>query len=235
MTKTIKAIATLAAAFLSVHFSAYAAQAAYMTFDPLSYSKKVGDIITVPIVIDSEGTPMRAADIYISYDATKLSPTSIVPNRDFFPQISNQTITGKIYVSAEQNDSTLNVTGRGVVASINFEIISAGSSQITFDCDQNSAKTSKIIEASANNYAIIECSKYGTASVQGASTSTGGTTPTSTPMPTPTTRPSSGTTNPPPTTTLPKSGAVENSLIALALGGALSLVGVGLRFLVLKH
>lgn len=233
----MKKIAALILVIIGAFVLSQNTYASYMTFDPTSYTPSVGSIISVPIIIDTEGVETRAADIYINYDSTMLEPTTIEKG-SFYRNILNQTLDNRIYLAVYESDPTLNVKGRDVVAKLNFRVKTAGSSKITYECDQGKQITSQIIEASANNYKIIECSKYGTATINAnnqTTTSSSSTTTTTTIITT------QITAKPTPTITkavivtanneLPKSGATENVLTLASVGGVLSIIGYAIRFI----
>jgi hypothetical protein len=221
--------------------SAQVTSAAYMTFESSTYSKNVGDIVSVPVIIDTENVETRAADIYVTYDSNVLEPVK-VQQGTFYPKVINNTKTGQVYLAVYEDNPTANIKGRGTVATIDFRLKTTGSATVKFLCDSTkNTTTSEIIEASANSYSIIECSKYTTATINvlGATTTTTVSNPTTAPAqvvyvtatPAPVRVVTTNTTTSVTNQQLPRSGAAENVAMVFGFGSLLSLIGYGLKFI----
>lgn len=189
--------------------------AGFLKFDQSSYDLEVGDTFDVQIIVNPGSDQVTSVDSYVTYDSQIVNATSVTEG-SYFPTVLNDLTNGKVYVAGLVDSPSDFKSGTGTVATISFEALKEGTTELVFDCNGQATVTSKVIKNDINSTNIIECSQNGTATVTigvGATTST---TVDETPTPTPTRRP---------VTQLPASGTAENMMILGALGAVLVAVG----------
>ncbi len=191
-------------------------KAAYFKFDKTTVSANANDTFQLAVVIDAESDQLSSADSYVTYDSSVLEAQSVA-NGSFFPTVTNNITSGKIYIAGMVDDAATSKTGSGTLATITFKALKSGSATAAFDC-----QSSKIIKNDINASNVMVCSKNGTSAVSvGGSSST-----TATPTP--------GTYNGSPTpTALPKTGYFDEVPKLAVPGMILLFLGTMVRFLLL--
>jgi len=222
--KTIKLIVgTFLFLVLPFLFCSAAVEASYLKFDQTAVTVANGTTYQAQVMLDAGTDQVTSTDVWVIYDATLLEAQTVVSGT-FFPTVTNNITSGKVYIAGLIVDPGTYKTGSGTVATITFRALKNGSGTLTFDCRTDVSNSSKIIKNDVNATNIITCSQNGTQTVTvGAST---GTTPTSTPAvlgATPSVVP----------TALPQSGIMDNFNHLLGPGLILFLFGVILRFILL--
>jgi len=142
----------------------------------------VGSAFDVEVWINTDGLPVRNGDVVLQYDAAKLQPTTITTGgsgnaRLFFPDNFHQIISpGVMYIGGTVTTPNDTRTGIGILATIQFQTLQAGTASVSFDCTPG--KTSDTNIGKNDSYAtdIVNCA----ALVNGNYTITqaGGATPT---------------------------------------------------------
>jgi hypothetical protein len=191
-------------------------EAANLEFDETELSVNVDDTFHIQVVVDAGSEQIISTDAYVSYDATLLEAQSVAEGT-FFPTVTKNITSGKVYVAGMVDDPATSKTGSGTVATITFKALKNGIATLSYSCNPDEYNTSKIIKNDVDTSDIITCSENGEVEVtisgsdtDSESSTTSGMTPT----------PSS----------LPKSGILEN-ILSFAIPGILLLViGGGLRF-----
>ncbi len=197
--------------FFAVIGSVQAVEAATLKFDEATFSVASGDTFYVQVIVDAGSEQITSTDIYVLYDATILEAQS-VSGGTFFPTVTKNITSGKVYIAGLVDDPATSKTGSGTVATITFKALKNGSATLTFSCDTSTYNTSKIIKNDVNATNIITCAQNGSSAVTvGGGSSSGG-----------------GTTAPTPSS-LPQTGILDNILKYSIPGMALLLIGWGMR------
>jgi hypothetical protein len=114
--------------------------------------------IELELRMENPGTELRAGDIILNYDSTKIMITSVT-NGTLFRNLIHDFGTNTLYMGFWEDNPILNVKGNGIVAKIRLKTISSGASEIRFECDEAKARTTKLVDSTANNFSIVECEK----------------------------------------------------------------------------
>lgn len=184
------------------------AYAASLSLSPATASKNINDSFGVDIVLDTEGVPVSGATAMINYDVTKLqvvdddataTGVQIKPGT-----ILTQTLANSVDATAGQirfDAGTLGAsfTGRGVMGTIHFKAIAEGSAQATFVFNPSATTNTSAVAAASGPNNLLTTVNDGTFTIGATSTQP-----------------------------LPKTGAVEDTI--LMLFGGLSLLGGGIYF-----
>lgn len=211
--------------FLPIFFQGSLVHAAYLKFDQTSVSVAVGATYQAQVVVDAGTDQITSTDVWVVYDTAKLEVQTVSAGT-FFPTVTNNISSGKVYIAGLIVDPGTYKTGSGTVATITFRGVSNGTTSLTFDCRTEVSNSSKIIKNDVNATNVIVCSQNGTQSVNVGGTSGGSSNPTSTPAVlgvAPTVIP----------TQLPQSGIAEHFHKFIGPGIVLFLIGISLRFLLL--
>lgn len=181
--------------------------AATLKFDKTTVTVNANETFQIAVVVDSGTEQISSTDAYVLYDATLLEAQSVAAG-SFFPTVTNNITSGKVYVAAFVDDPATFKTGSGTIATITFKALKNGSGTLSFDCPTGS----KIVKNDLNATNIIACSQNGTSSVGVGGVAAGATT-----YPTP--------------SVLPQTGIFDNitkaavpGMILIMLGGMLRLV-----------
>lgn len=206
-------------------FACVPVQAASVKFDRGTVNAAVGDTFTLDAVVDAGSDQITSTDMWILYDPNLLEAQN-ASSGAFFPAVTNNITSGKVYIAGLITDPGTYKTGSGVVAKVTFKALKNGTATIAYDCRADASNSSKVIKNAVDPINIIVCNQNGTSIV---TIGTGGTsTPTSAPQPTSVYRPQ---TQP---TSLPQSGIMDEMPKLMAFGSLLLVVGVMLRvFLIL--
>jgi len=185
-----------------------------LSFEPTQKGVAKGGQFTVKININTGSQQTSGADAIITYDESVLSVDS-VSNGGFYSNFGSNPVDGasnKYSVSAFETDSTSTKTGTGTIAQIVFSGKENGTGSVTFDCTAGSTTDSNIIKAGTADD-IINCTNLVSASytVGGGGGDGDG-----------------DGTNPTPSV-LPRSGAVEVTILALGAGAVVTLLGLFLK------
>jgi len=205
--RTLFVLSVLCFAFLG--FVPSSAHAAFLQFDPATSSINVDATTSIKVNLDAGTQQVAGTDIYVNFDNTYVSLQSVTGG-DFFPIVSNTPQTSRVYVSGVIANPGEYKTGTGLVATLVFKAIKAGSTTITFDCDFAKTQTSKINQNDINASNVIDCSKLNSHTITIGSGSGTGTTPTP--------------------STLPQSGFLEDMLLYSSIGAVLVAFGFGIKF-----
>lgn len=150
--------------FLSAPFVLGFTQAATLKFDKTAVTVTVGGTVDVAIIVDAGSDQISSTDAYVTYDATLLEPQTVAAGT-FFPTVTNNITSGKVYVVGLVDDPAVSKTGTGTLATITFKGLANGTGTLTFDCQATGTNTSKIVKNDLNATNIISCTDNGTAAV----------------------------------------------------------------------
>ncbi len=125
--------------------------AASLSLSPATVVKSVGDTFTVDIVLDPSPDSVSAVSAIANYDATKVTALSIKQG----PLFTGETLTNTIDTTAGQirydtGNLGTPVTTRGVVATITFRAIAAGSAQASYVFDANATTGTSLVAAASS-------------------------------------------------------------------------------------
>lgn len=203
-----------------------AVHAATLTFDPSSAQVKVGETTSLSIKVNAGTSEVLGVDALIEYDKTLLKVESITEGTYLTITTRDSATEGKAYIAGAVESAGESVTGSGVFATIKFKALANGTSSVKFLCELGETGESNISESSIDATDLIECSQNGQATiVSSGGTTTGGTTGTTGGR---TSTSSAGRSS----TQLPQTGVVQDMVVmAMFVGGALFLVGIGTRLL----
>lgn len=140
---------------LAVFAGAQSASAATLTLSPASQNVSVGETFTVNILLDTQGQAIDGVDIkYLNYNpyflqlidgdsvntGTQITPGGLMPNT-----LTNTVDTqgGKVNYSQITNNNT-QYTGSGVLASLTFKALVAGTAPVTIDFSSGNTKDANV-------------------------------------------------------------------------------------------
>lgn len=144
--------------------SVSAVNAAFLQFDKPIVSANPQQAFQIALVVDAGSDQISSTDVYVLYDASLLQAQSVVAGT-FFPTVTNNITSGKVYIAGLVDDPATYKTGSGTVATITFLPLKNGSGTLTFDCQPGVSSSSKIIKNDLNATNVIVCSQNGTSSV----------------------------------------------------------------------
>jgi hypothetical protein len=161
---------TGALAGLMLAFAA-TASAATLAVSPSSQTLNVGDTLTVQILLDTQGQPIDGLDVnalnYNPYflqiedadastDGTQIQPGNLMANT-----LANSvdTVNGKILFSQVTTPGST-YTGSGVLATVTFKALVAGTAKLTFDFVPGSTTNSDVASAGNNILTAVTNGQY---------------------------------------------------------------------------
>ena len=133
--------------------------AASLKFDKTSASVDVGGTLSVGVIVDAGSDEISSTDIYVTYDASFVEAQSVDAG-SFFPTVTNNISSGRIYIAGMVDDPASSKTGSGTVATITFKGLKNGSGAISFDFT-----SSKVIKDDINATNIMDCNANGSLTV----------------------------------------------------------------------
>ncbi len=201
--------------FLIAPFILGSVEAATLKFDKTSVTVTVGGTVTVGVIVDAGSDQISSTDAYVTYDATLLEPETVAAGT-FFPTVTNNITSGKVYIAGLVDDPATSKTGTGTLATITFKGLANGTGTLAFDCQATGSNTSKIVKNDLNATNIISCADNGTAAVS-VGTGAGASSSTSANLATP--------------SALPRTGIFENMRNIAVPGAILFLLGTAVRLL----
>lgn len=204
-------------------FVCFPVQAASLKFDKGTVTAAVGDTFTLDATIDAGSDQITSTDMWILYDPALFEAQNASPAA-FFPAVTNNITSGKIYIAGLITDPGTYKTSTGTVAKITFKALKNGKATITYDCRVDASNSSKVIKNAVDPVNVINCAQNGTSIVTIGS---GGINPTTAPQPTSLYQQQAQP------TALPQSGLMDEMPKLMALGGFLVMIGVAMRFLLL--
>ncbi|MFZ5845082.1 MAG: cohesin domain-containing protein, partial [Patescibacteria group bacterium] len=103
-----------------------AAPATTLSLSPGSLTKKVGETFSIEVVIDTAENQVVSADIYLTFDPTKLEAQTIT-NGALFPNIltSGVVASGTASITVGAPSSAKPVKGTGTAAVVRFKALEA--------------------------------------------------------------------------------------------------------------
>lgn len=222
------------AIILLVTASKVEAAGATLTLSPASGTFNKGCGFTINVLLDTGGAATDGTDAIIFYDPTRFKANQIRSGTIYadYPRNLIDAQNGKITISGLASVSTA-FTGAGTLGTIDFEVLSTapeGATQMTFDFDaSNPSKTTDSNVAERGTVADI-LSAVGNGSYLVGTGSCTAVSPTQTPggsgmYTLPVGSPVTVTATPIPAT-LPQAGVLENTLMIVAIGSALTILGI---------
>lgn len=194
-------------------FISHPVQAASLKFDTGTVSVSAGSTFTINAVVDAGSDQITSTDMWILYDPVLLQAQS-ASAAAFFPAVTSNISSGKVYIAGLVTDPGTYKTGSGNVATITFTGLQNGTATISYDCRTDVSNSSKVIKNAVDPTNVINCAQNGTSII---TIGTGGSlTPT---VVVPTTVYSQQ----PQPTTLPKTGLMDE-LPKLFVAGSLFLI-----------
>ena len=134
-------------------------EAAYLKLEPATVSSNANETFTINVNIDTENEEVNSADVYITYDAGLLEAQQVVAG-SFFPTVTNNIASGRLYIAGLVEDPASSKKGTGTIATVTFKALKDGFATLSIDCS-----SSKIVKADVNATNILECSKNGSSQV----------------------------------------------------------------------
>ena len=197
----------LGLAFIAQTKTVFAATNPRLYLDPATDNVESGAQLTVKLLIDSGTKLTVAADAKISFPKAKLEVVS-VRNGTYFDSVSkiigNQTGNLEIHVYNQVQGVTR--TGQGELVEIIFKSLSPGSAVIDLVCNDGSTIDSNIADVSGND--IIDCTQTSGSEISIVQAGVEGV---AIPTPTP--------------AKLPQAGNMSPSIILLAIGSLMLILG----------
>lgn len=185
-----------------------------LSFDPTSKSAAQGEQFNVNINISTGSNQTSGADALITYDSNILTVTSVA-NGGFYTNFASNPLSGtesKYLISGFETDATSYKTGSGILATVTFTGKNIGTSTVSFDCSGTSKADSNILDSGTADD-IINCGALASASYTVGAGSDGDGEPTNQPTP----------------SIVPRSGSVEVTIAAVAIGVILTIVGLAFK------
>lgn len=189
--------------------------ASTLSLSPASALQNVGDTFNVDIILDTGGDSVSGATAILNYDTARLqvqdgdSAASGVQIKQgsIFNQspLTNTVDTSVGKIRYDSGSLGTSYTGRGVMATIQFKAVAAGTAPVTFVFDSQSSIDTSIVAAASGPTNILTQVQDGNYTI-----GTGSATPAQ------------------PRPQLPPTGVVENTLAVL--GGGLALLVFGVVF-----
>jgi len=238
-----------------------ASHAAYIYLEPSTGTVSGTAKIEVKIKINTEGEKPTTTDAIITYDPLKLKVIEVKEpeqTEKFFPRFFLNNKANKIFVGSAILPQGTAQSGDGLIATIVFQGVSDGAATAGVQCEEGKTTDSNItLKKNQRVTDIIDCTKTvgATITVSGtgaAPTPTTGAsvtpkpittgapsaTPKLTPSPTTAVKPSPtlAVSSPTPTfaptpSTLPNSGNIEPTTIALSIGLGLTLLSIIIKLM----
>lgn len=201
--------------------------AATLDFDPDATTVAPNGSFTVDVDLEAGTQQVASTDIYIVYDDTFLEVQQVTAG-SFFPLVQPNTETkGRLYIAGTVTSQGDFKTGTGTVATLSFKALQAGSTTISFDCNNSASDKSKIVQNDTSATNIIDCESLLTHNVTISTTDT----PTSNAQSSSTTGSSTTDTTSGTGGTLPASGIYEDMISYAITGSILLAAGVAIRIL----
>jgi len=187
----------------------------------------------VVLKIDTETETVKASEAIMTYDATRLSVVSVVlPSNPFFKEMGydDDSDSGELLIYNYELDM-FGKTGTGDLAVITFSILSSGTAEVNFVC-QDGVTTDSNMSGGENSEDVIDCASVGGGSY---TLSSDGSTPAATATPgtaTATVTPGTTTATATPTTAteLPETGFALPSVLVMGAGALLAVFGLFIWF-----
>ena len=211
--------------FLFIPFVVGGVSAASLKFDATTVTIDPGKVFELQLIVDPGSDNIRSVDAYIlfppNFQVLKVTPGT------YFPTVTNNIQSSKVYVAGLVDDPATSKTGAGTVATISFQALlnASGTGKISFDCRDGASDSSKVIKDDINATNVIVCGTNGSTAI---TVGTGGGGPTITPTVAPSGAGSTSATTP---QTLPQTGSLDNILNVSISGVVLLVAGLAVRLL----
>jgi hypothetical protein len=195
--------------------------AATLEFSPTSGNHTTNTSFDVEVKVDTGSEETTSTDAVIIFD-NELISVDTVEYGSFYSTVLHSEQNNKLYISGMVDSPTDVVTGTGVLATVTFKTLTAGTAELSFDCTSGKTDDSNISKNDLDSTDIIVCTSLTKASytITGDSVIT-------TPTAAPTSLPQTGGTDVAPTA-IPQTGALDTFqlLPQLMLGFAFIVIGL---------
>ncbi|OGK35360.1 hypothetical protein A3A93_04885 [Candidatus Roizmanbacteria bacterium RIFCSPLOWO2_01_FULL_38_12] len=137
----------------------HATSPASLSFDPIQQTTTTGQKVEVAVNIFTNNQAVASTDIWIKYDPNIVVPLpNEVENGSLFQSIDAKIVTpGSLYIYGIQNNPSSSTPLLGTVATIKFQTLREGATDIGFECAPYKKQTSTIIAADRSLSNIISC------------------------------------------------------------------------------
>lgn len=203
-------------------------EAAFLKFDKTTVSVAAGSTFTLDAQVDAGSDQITSTDMWILYDPLLLEAQT-ASSGAYFPAVTNNISSGKVYIAGLITDPGTYKTGSGTVATITFKGLKNGVATIIYDCRADVSNSSKIIKNAVDPTNVIVCTQNGTSVVTIGTGATGA--PTSA-IPT-SVVPTTVYQQQVQPTALPQSGLMDEMPKLFLAGSIFVMVGVVMRVLLL--
>lgn len=185
--------------------------AAGITFDPTTVTTTANGQFQMKINVNAGSEQITGTDAYVTFDAASLRADSVAAG-SFFPTVTNNITSGRVYIAGLVDDPATSKTGSGLLATISFTALKDGTATLSIDCTN-----SKVVKNDINATNVIVCSENGTSTVTIGTGSSGGTN-------------TGGDADQP--TALPQSGIFNNVVKWAVPGTVLVILGIVMRLVI---
>lgn len=176
MYKYIYVCALLFAVYISIGALGQKVNAAFVYFEPTTFTAKPGEEFTVTIGIDTEvaaDAPLdqrpSGADVVVVYDKEIVELVEVVeqPENDkFFPKIIVKSRNNTLYIGAFNQSPNTKKGGTGIIGKAIFKAKSNGSSDIEIVCSAGSTRDTNVMtQVNKVPADIVDCQKIRSAAV----------------------------------------------------------------------
>ena len=135
------------------------ASPASLSFDPVDQSTKTGQTTSVAVNIFTNNQAVASTDVWIKYDPSIVQPVaSSIIKGSLFETVEAKIVSpGKFYLYGVRKNPSVSTPLLGTVATIKFNALSEGKSDLMFECSQFKKQSSTIIMSDRSLANIISC------------------------------------------------------------------------------
>lgn len=136
-----------------------AASPASLSFDPIGQTAKTGQTVSVAVNIFTNNQSVASTDVLIKYDPSVVQPvTSGLVKGSLFETVEAKIISpGTMYLYGVRKNPGEGTSLLGTVATIKFNALREGKTDLRFDCSQYKKQSSTIIMSDKALTNIISC------------------------------------------------------------------------------
>ena len=129
--------------------------AATLSLSPTSLTKAVGSTFNVDVVLDPKTDAVSAASVIINYDTAKLTAVSVTQGALFNTPLTNTIDTTIGQIRYDSGSLTTAVTTRGVMATVLFRAVAAGSANATILFDPTVTTGTSLVAAASGSTNLL--------------------------------------------------------------------------------
>ena len=136
-----------------------AASPASLSFDLIDQSTKTGQTVSVAVNIYTNNQAVASTDVWIKYDPSIVKPvTSSIIKGSLFENVEAKIVSpGKLYLYGVRTNPSVSTPLLGTVATIKFNALREGKTDLRFECSQYKKQSSTIIKSDSSLTNIISC------------------------------------------------------------------------------